>query len=145
MHLKYGILVLALSLAATAGCATTHGPAETLGELQVAMRTARTGHDVGRLPAVEGLVGLRRAALVNVLGAPRDCRMPLELPCRNVGETVWAFYDGLHDHEPGPVLVVRMDPTGQVLQARWRHGELGAPAPLAPSSGGEAVAVGSDR
>ncbi|AKF10652.1 hypothetical protein DB32_007801 [Sandaracinus amylolyticus] len=113
-------LAIALGIA-WGGCATQRPERGTLDALQVTAREIRAGRAVASLPALDALIGASRSALVSALGAPRDCRFPLEQPCRAIGETVWTLGGAQHEDAHAPVLVVRLDDARRVIDAEWRR------------------------
>lgn len=142
------ILIVGAALGATTGgCATARessGQTVALESLHTSMQWVRGGRTseprvLAELPSVDALVGVRRAQLMAQLGQPRTCLTAFEPPCRRQGEILWTFYRGHSaDDADGPVLVVEFDRAGLVTGARWRRPEVQAPAPIAPTAGGEA-------
>ncbi|UJR85941.1 Hypothetical protein I5071_80210 [Sandaracinus amylolyticus] len=112
------ILVLGI---AWSGCAVQRPERGTLDALQATAQQIRDGRDVASLPVLDPLIGASRSALVSVLGAPRDCRFPLEQPCRAIGETVWTLGGAHHEDAHAPVLVVHLDEGRRVVDAEWRR------------------------
>jgi hypothetical protein len=128
------------------GCASAPPSprAETLSTLHTSMQWVRAGRAsepraLEELPAVESLVGARRAEVQARLGTPRVCRVPVEAPCHVPGEVLWTFHRGHADHDAGPVLVLVVDGAGVVTEAHWRRPEVQVPPALHGSAGGEDV------